>query len=139
MSYIPVAVPIGVASGGTGATSPATARVSLGLSTANVSLQWTGGAVVANGTYYFTLSAPYAGTISSYDYLTGVGTFVIDIFIAGVSVNGTGTNTVSSATSTNVLGTSLNTFTAGQVISLVVTGATTSPTNAIVSLRLTKT
>ena len=42
---------------------------------ASPTISWGGGAVVANGTYVFTLSAPGAGTVDSLTYKTGNGSF----------------------------------------------------------------
>ena len=127
-----------LASGGTGATTTAGARAALGLVATSVSLQWTGGAIVANGAYYFTIYAPYAGTINSLDYVVGTGSFTANVQIAGTSVTGLAAVSVASATQANTAATAANSFTAGQIISVVITAATSSPTNAILNLRMTK-
>lgn len=133
-----VSTPVGVVSGGTGANTTAAARTTLGLTAASVLIQWTGGTVVGNGTYYFTIFAPFAGTINSMDYLIGTGSFTANVQVAGVSVTGLGAVAVSSATQANLAATAANTFTAGQVISLVVTAATGTATNAALNLRITR-
>jgi hypothetical protein len=102
-------------------------------------LEWTGGVLVANGTYYFAISAPYGGTILSLDYVTAASTsFVANIQIAGTSVTSLSAITVNSATVANTAATGANTFTAGQVITVVITSATSSPTNAVLNLRIAK-
>ena len=101
-------------------------------------LQWAGGAIVTNGTYYFTVSAPYAGTILSMDYFTGAGSFTANVRIASTSVTGLAAVAVSSATQANTTATGANAFAAGQAISVVITSATSSPTNAALGLRLAK-
>jgi hypothetical protein len=107
--------------------------------TSSVSLQWTGGAVVNNGTYYFTIYAPFAGTIASMDYFTAASTsFVVAINIAGTAVTGLSAVTVNSATQANTAATALNTFAAGQIITAVITSSTSSPTSAMLNLRLTR-
>lgn len=102
-------------------------------------LEWTGGAIVANGTYYFTINTPYAGTILSMDYFTGSSTsFVANIEIAGSSVTSLSAVTVNSATQANTAATGANTFSAGQTVSVVITSATNNPTNAALNLRIAK-
>ena len=102
-------------------------------------LQWTGGTVVANGTYWFSISTPYGGTILSMDYATsGSTSFVANVKIAGASVTSLSAITVNSATVANTLATGANVFTAGQVITVAITSATGSPTNAILNLRFAK-
>lgn len=104
-----------------------------------VSVQWTGGTIVTNGTYYFTIYAPYAGTILSMDYFTQTSTsFVANVQIAGSSVTSLSAVTVNSATQANTAASGANVFAVGQVISVVITSATSSPTAAVLSLRLTK-
>jgi hypothetical protein len=104
-----------------------------------VSIQWTGGAIVANGTYYFSIYTPYAGTILSMDYFTQASTsFIANVQIAGSSVTSLSAVTVNSATQANTAATGANVFAVGQVISVAITSATGSPTNAVLSLRLTK-
>jgi hypothetical protein len=105
---------------------------------ANVSIQWTGGIVVANGTYYFTIFAPYSGTITGMDWFCVTGSFVANLQIGGVSVTGISAVTVSGSTVTDTGPTGGNIFYAGQTISVIVTSATSSPTNAILSLRINK-
>lgn len=105
---------------------------------ASAALQWTGGAVVANGTYYFTVAAPYAGTITSLDYFTGAGSFTVAVQVGAAVVTGLSAVAVSSATQANAAATGANTFAAGQMISVVISAAANSPTNAVLNLRITK-
>lgn len=100
-------------------------------------LQWTGGATVANGTYWFVANTPYAGTITSLDFLTGNGSFTADVQIGGVSVTGLSAVAVSSATLSNAAATAANTFSAGAIITVIVTSAVSAPTNALLELNVT--
>lgn len=101
--------------------------------------EWPSGVTVANGTYHFVLVAPYAGTILSMDYYTAASTsFVANVQIAGVSVTSLSAVTVNSSTVTNTAATGANTFSAGQMVTVVITSATSSPTTAAVALRIAK-
>jgi hypothetical protein len=99
--------------------------------------QWVSGAVVANDTLYFVYDAPYGGTITGLTYFTGNGSFTVNVQINGVSVTGLGAVAVSSSTPATATATAANTFTAGQRITAIVTGATGSPTDAVLSLAAT--
>jgi hypothetical protein len=107
----------------------------IGGSASQFTLQWTGGSVVTNGTYYYSISAPYSGLIVSATYLTSASTsFVANVQIGGTSVTGLSAVTVSNTTAATTTATAANSFTAGQAITLVITSATGSPTNAVVAL-----
>lgn len=106
-------------------------------SAARMQAQWVSGAVVANDTIYFAYDAPYAGTINALTSLAGTGSFTVAVQINGVSVTGLGAVAVSGATPVTTNATALNTFTAGQRISGTITGATGSPTGAVLSLAAT--
>jgi hypothetical protein len=112
--------------------TPATSR-----NAARMQLAWDTGALVANDTVYFCWDAPYGGTINSLTYFTGAGSFTCNVQIAGTSVTGLGAVAVSSATPTTTSATAANTFTAGQRIGVVITAATGSPTDALLSLNVT--
>lgn len=114
-------------------------RVALGLFSSSVSLEWTNVAPVVNGTFYFTISAPYAGVINSMDVVTANGSFTANVQVAGTSVPGLSAVTVNSPTVVNVPAGSISGFAAGGVLSVVINNATGSPTGAVLSLRLTKT
>jgi hypothetical protein len=102
------------------------------------SMQWTGGTVVTNNTYYFSIYAPYSGTINSLDWFSGTGSFTVNVEIGTTSVTGLSAVNVNSATLTNSVATAANTFAAGSLIKVIVTSATSSPTNAVLSLRITR-
>jgi hypothetical protein len=119
--------------GPTGATGPAGSS----RSAARLQAQWVSGAVVINDTVYLAYDAPYAGTVNSLTYFTGVGSFTANIQIAGVSVTGLAAVAVSSATPATANATAANTFTAGQRITAVITAASGSPTDALLSLAVT--
>jgi hypothetical protein len=104
---------------------------------ARLQLAWDTGALVANDTVYFVYDAPYAGTINSLTYFTGAGSFTCNVQIAGTSVTGLGAVAVSSATAATVAATAANTFSVGQRIGVVITAATGSPTDALLSLNVT--
>jgi hypothetical protein len=100
-------------------------------------LAWDTPAVVANDTVYFVYDAPYNGTINSLTYFTGAGSFTCNVQINGTSVTGLGAVAVSSATPATATATAANIFTAGQRIGVVITAATGSPTDALLSLAVT--
>jgi hypothetical protein len=104
---------------------------------ARMQLAWDTGAVVANDTLYFVYDAPYGGTVNSMTYFTGNGSFTCNVQIAGTSVTGLAAVAVSSATPATATATAANTFTAGQRIGVVITAATGSPTDALLSLNVT--
>jgi hypothetical protein len=116
-----------------------TAYVKGQISPASWPMQWTGGAIVTNGTYYFVVFAPYSGTITSMDWFTANGSFTANVQINGVSVSNLSAVNVNTATQTNTSASGNNTFVAGSAITLIITSATSSPTNAIVSLRIART
>lgn len=91
---------------------------------------------MANGTYYFAIAAPYAGTVDSLDYFTGAGSFTAAVQIGATPVTGLSAVAVSSATAANAAATGANTFAAGQLISVVISAAANSPTNAALNLRI---
>jgi hypothetical protein len=112
--------------------TPPTAR-----NAARFQAQWVSGAVVSNDTIYFAYDAPYGGTITALTYFTGAGSFSVAVQINGTNVTGLGAVAVSSATPATATATAANTFTAGQRITAVVTSATGSPTDAVLSLAAT--
>jgi hypothetical protein len=99
-------------------------------------LQWTAGAVLSNGTAYFSYSAPYAGTIQSLTYLTGAGSFVATVQINGVNVSGLNALLVNSVTATIANATANNTFAVGNTISVVLASASGLPTGTVLSLAM---
>jgi hypothetical protein len=100
-------------------------------------LAWDTGAVVANDTVYFVYDAPYNGTINSMTWFTGAGSFTANVQINGISVTGLAAVNVNTATATTTNATAANTFTIGQRIGVVITAATGSPTDALLSLNVT--
>ena len=118
---------------------PATSTVAMPppRNTAKLQAQWVSGAVVANDTVWLVYDAPYAGTVQSLTYFTGVGSFAVAIQINGTNVTGLGAIAVSSATPATATASAANTFAAGQRITAVVTAATGSPTDALLSLAVT--
>jgi hypothetical protein len=104
---------------------------------AKLQAQWVTGAVVANDTVYLAYDAPYSGTINALTYFTGNGSFTVAVQINGVSVTGLGAVAISSATPATTNATALNTFSPGARITAVITAATGSPTDALLSLAVT--
>jgi hypothetical protein len=103
-------------------------------------LTWGGGAVVANGTYIFTLYAGAAGTINalSYNVGTAAGSFICNVRINGSSVTGLSAVTVNSGTTASTNATAANTYSAGDKIDVVISSTSGSPTDAALTLRLTE-
>jgi hypothetical protein len=95
------------------------------------------GAVVANDTIWLVYDSPYPGTLTALTYFTGNGSFGVAIQINGTNVTGLSAISVSSATPATATATAANTFSAGQRITAVITGATGSPTDALLSLAVT--
>jgi hypothetical protein len=95
------------------------------------------GAIVANDTVWLAYDAPYNGTINALTYFTGNGSFSVAIQINGTNVTGLSAVSVSSATPATATATAVNVFTAGQRITAVITAATGSPTDALLSLAVT--
>jgi hypothetical protein len=104
---------------------------------ARLQAQWQNAAVVSDDTVWLAYDAPYAGTVDTLTYFTGNGSFTANIQINGVSVTGLGAVAVSSATPATTNATAARTFVAGQRITAVITGATGSPTDALLSLAVT--
>jgi hypothetical protein len=129
-------------SGGGGATGPtgptgAAGAAGSNRSNANLLLQWVSGATVTADTVWFTLKAPYAGTINSMTYFCDTGSFTIAVQIAGTPVTGLGAIANNSATPATTNATAANTFTAGQAITAVISSPSGSPTDALLSLNVT--
>lgn len=103
---------------------------------ARMQMEWPVGSGVSNGTVYFTYDAPYDGTITRMKHFCNTGSFTVAIQINGVSVTGLGAVTPT-GTPTTTNATAVRTFTVGQRISAVITGATGSPTDALLSLNVT--
>ena len=120
-------------SGPTGPTGPAGSN----RSNANLQLQWVSGAVVTNDTAWFAYSAPFNGTINSLTYFCETGSFSVNVKIASTSVTGLAAINNNSATPATTSATAANTFTAGQQILAVITSASGSPTDALLSLNVT--
>ena len=104
---------------------------------ARMQLEWVSGAIVQNDTAWFVYDPPYAGTINSLQYFAGTGTFTAAVQINGTVVTGLSSVAVNSPTTGTAAATAANTFTAGQPITAVITGATSSPTDALLSLNVT--
>jgi hypothetical protein len=98
--------------------------------------QWTSGAIVFNDTIYFVYDAPYPGTILSLRHFVLTGSFSLAVQIAGVNVGGLAA-VAPTTTPTTTSATSANTFTAGQAISGVISGASGLPQDALLSLAVT--
>ncbi len=101
--------------------------------------QWVSGAVVANGTIYFAYKIPFPGTIASMDYFAGNGSFTVAVKINGTNVTSLSAITVNSATPANTAATGANTVAVNDIITGVISSATGSPTDAVLSINITRT
>jgi hypothetical protein len=106
-------------------------------SAARMQAQWVSGAIVQNDTIFFAYDPPYNGTINSLTYFTGVGSFTVAVKISGTNVTGLSAVLVNNTTAATATATAANTFTAGQHITAAITSATSSPTDALLSLNVT--
>jgi hypothetical protein len=98
--------------------------------------QWSTGAVVTNGTFYFVWKAPYAGTITSMDYAVGTGSFSLQVLINGVLVTGLAYLVMSPTTGANIAATGANTFAAGATISGIISGTSGTVTGVVLELNV---
>jgi len=103
---------------------------------ARLQAQWQNAATVSDDTVWWW-DMPYGGTISTLKYFTGAGSFTVAIKVNGVPVTGLSAVAVSSATPATATATALNVFPAGANVSVVITGSTGSPTDALLSLAVT--
>lgn len=103
---------------------------------ARLQAQWVGGAIATNGTIYFVYDAPANGTINALTSLTGNGSFSVAVQINGTNVTGLSAVSVGTTPAT-ATASAANVFTAGQRITGVISGATGSPTDALLSLAVT--
>jgi len=104
---------------------------------ARLQAQWQNAAVVSDDTVWLCFDTPYGGTINSLTHFTGNGSFIVSVQLNGTPVTGLGAVAVLSATPATTAATGLNTFSAGQRITAVITGSTGSPTDALLSLAVT--
>lgn len=103
---------------------------------ARLQAQWQNAATVSDDTVWWW-DMPYAGTINTLKYFTGNGSFAVTYQINGVPITGLSAVAVSSATPATATATALNVFPAGANVSVVITGSTGSPTDALLSLAVT--
>ena len=118
---------------------PATSTVAMPppRNAARLQAQWVNASVVSDDTVWLCFDAPYAGTVNSLTYFAGTGSFNVSIQIDGMPVTGLGAIAVLSATPDTEDATGMNTFVVGARITAVITGATGSPTDALLSLAVT--
>ena len=125
------------ASGVPAAMSRATLLALLGLSKATLTLNV---ANVVNGTLTLSQRLPAGFSIASLDRSVATGSFTIDIRINGTSVTGLSSLTVNSPSNVNTAATTGgNTAVEGDTVTASITGATGSPTAAVISLNLVRT
>ena len=105
---------------------------------ARLQAQWPTGTTVANCTVYF-YDMPYAGTVDTLRYFTGVGSFTVAVQINGVNVTGLSAVAVSSSTPAIGTASGANTFAKGARVTFVITGVSTTPapTDALLSAAVT--
>jgi hypothetical protein len=104
---------------------------------ARLQAQWVNAAVVSDDTVWLCFDTPYAGTVNSLTFFTGNGSFNVTIQIDGVTVTGLSAIAVSSPTKDTEDATAVNAFPEHAVVTAVITGATGSPTDALLSLAVT--
>jgi len=114
----------------------ASPSASVSRSLVRLQAQWVNTSTVTDDTVWWW-DMPYAGTINTLKYFTGNGSFTVTWQINGVTVTGLSGVVVSSATPATATATALNTFPAGANVSVVITGTTGSPTDALLSLAVT--
>ncbi len=117
---------------------PATSTVAMPAprNAARLQAQWQNAATVSDDTIWWW-DMPYGGTINTLKYFTGNGSFTVTWQINGVTVTGLSGVAVSSSTPATATATAANTFPAGANVSVVITGSTGSPTDALLSLAVT--
>jgi hypothetical protein len=99
---------------------------------------WPGGAVVINGTVEMIMSAPSKGSITSLDFKTGTGSFIVTVLVNGTPVPGLVGITVNNPVKATQVATSLtNAFSQGDEITVVITGCQGNPTAAALNLNVT--
>lgn len=118
------------AQGATGPTGPERSAVVM-------EIQWNYGAIVTNDTVYFVYKPPYPGTVGALTYFCDTGSYSVNVQINGVNVTGLTSLSVSSSTPATASASGANTFSIGQPITAVITGATGSPTDSVLSLAVT--
>jgi hypothetical protein len=102
---------------------------------ARMQVEWPVGSVVTNGTVYPCFDAPFDGVINSMTHFCNTGSFTVAIQINGVTVTGLGAvSPTSVVTTTNA--TAARTFSAGQRISAIITGASVTAADALLSLNV---
>ena len=104
---------------------------------ARLQAQWVNAAAVSDDTIWLCFDTPYAGTVNSLTFFTGNGSFNATIQINGVTVTGLNAVAVSSATPDTEDATAANTFPEHAAVTVVITGSTGSPTDALLSLAVT--
>jgi hypothetical protein len=120
---------------GGAAANPSWASATTARNNGVLAAQWVLGTVAADGDFYFAFKAPYAGTVTSLDSLSGTGTFTLAVKINGTNV--TSLSAVAVSTAANTVATGANTFSAGDTITGTISSASGSPTDAVLSLNVT--
>lgn len=116
--------------GPTGPTGPERSAVVM-------EIQWNSGAIVTNDTVYFVYRPPYPGTVGALTYFCDTGSYTVNVQINGTNVTGLTSIDVNSSTPATASASGANTFSIGQAITAVITGATGSPTDTVLSLAVT--
>jgi hypothetical protein len=105
-----------------------------------IPIEFSQGAIVANGTITVLMKSPFAFTLNSMDYKVGTaaGSFTVAVQIAGAPITGLSAVAVSSASVLNAAATAANAVAAGQALSVVISATTGSPTGANLQLNGTR-
>jgi hypothetical protein len=93
------------------------------------------GSIATNGPFNFVYKAPYGGTVTSLDSVSGTGTFTLAVAINGTAV--TGLSAVAVGAAANTVATGADTFSAGDTITGTISAAAGAPTNAVLNVNVT--
>lgn len=132
--------PLPIASGGTAGATAAAARSSLVLDKVAFDVDFSQGAIVANGTIIVLRKSPFPFTINSLDYEVGSagGSFTVAVVINATNVTGLSAVAVSSATSANATASAANSVVAGDKLSVIISATSGSPTGANLQINGTR-
>jgi hypothetical protein len=125
-----------ITSGGTGGTTASLARNNLQLSQVAFVVDFSQGAIVANGTITVVRNSPFAFTVSDMGYEVGSagGSFTVAVNINATPITGLSAVVVSSAIQNTANATAARTVSVGDKITVVISGVTGSPTGAVLQI-----
>lgn len=97
------------------------------------------GTVLLAGTFFFTIAAPFPFLVDSMTWRAGTGSFTANVKIGATSITGLSAVNVNSSTPTTTAASAANAVAEGDVVSVVVTSPTSSPTDCVLQLNFTRT